>query len=246
MPEVFRYGIPETITTDQGSVFTGRKMKEFAKETGFKLLTSTPYYVQANGQVEAANKFIINLIKKHVGRKPKSWHQTLDQILQACRTSPKEATNTTPFRLTFGHDAVFPVEICLQSVRIQRQNDMAIDEYWNLMLDELVELDEERLIALDRLIKQKEKVANAYNKKVKTKMFALDDYVWKVILPMDQKYKSLGKWSPYWEGLFKIVQVFTNNAYEIKELSEDCRILRINGKYLKKYKPILQEITIET
>lgn len=65
---IYRFGIPETITTDQGSVFTGQKMQEFAKEMGFKLLTSTPYYAQANGQVEVANKVVIGLIKKHVGR----------------------------------------------------------------------------------------------------------------------------------------------------------------------------------
>ncbi|WJX95108.1 hypothetical protein P8452_76467 [Trifolium repens] len=63
---IYRFGIPESITTDQGSVFTGRKMVEFAQQTGFKLLTSTPYYAQANGQVEAANKIIIGLIKKHI------------------------------------------------------------------------------------------------------------------------------------------------------------------------------------
>src|SRR3954468_1650858 len=51
---IYRFGIPESITTDQGSVFTGRKMQDFAKEIGFKLFTSTPYYAQANGQVEAA------------------------------------------------------------------------------------------------------------------------------------------------------------------------------------------------
>jgi hypothetical protein len=39
-----RFGIPETITTDQGSVFTGQKMVRFVNQTGFKLLTSTPYY----------------------------------------------------------------------------------------------------------------------------------------------------------------------------------------------------------
>jgi hypothetical protein len=53
-------GIPETI--DQGSVFTCQKMVSFANQTEFKLLTSTPYYAQANGQVEAANKGIITLI----------------------------------------------------------------------------------------------------------------------------------------------------------------------------------------
>jgi len=50
-----RFGIPKTITTDQGSVFTSQKIVRFANQTGFKLLTSTPYYAQANGQVEAAN-----------------------------------------------------------------------------------------------------------------------------------------------------------------------------------------------
>jgi transposase len=67
-----RFGIPETITTDQGLVFTGQKMVQFVNEIGFKLLTSTPYYAQANGQVEAANKFIITLIKKKIKDKPKS------------------------------------------------------------------------------------------------------------------------------------------------------------------------------
>ena len=35
-----------------------------------------------------------------------------------------------------------------------------------------------------------------------------------------------------------------NNVFEIEELNDYQRILRINGKYLKKYKPILQEIKI--
>ncbi|XP_050915166.1 uncharacterized protein LOC127130145 [Lathyrus oleraceus] len=110
---VYSFGIPKTFTINQGSVFVGKKMQEFVVEIGFKLVTSTPYYAQENGQVEAANKMIISLIKKHVAKKPKNWHKTLDQILRACRTSPKEATNSTPFRLTFGHDVVLQVEICL-------------------------------------------------------------------------------------------------------------------------------------
>lgn len=61
---IYGFGIPEIITTNQGSVFTGRKMVKFAQETGYKLLTSTPYYAQANGQVGAAIKNIISIIKK--------------------------------------------------------------------------------------------------------------------------------------------------------------------------------------
>ena len=78
---IYRFGIPKTITTDQGSMSIGRTMVEFASKVGFKLLTLTPYYAQANGQVEAGNKIIIGLIKKHVGQKPINWHINLNQVL---------------------------------------------------------------------------------------------------------------------------------------------------------------------
>ncbi|XP_039686950.1 uncharacterized protein [Medicago truncatula] len=219
-------------------------MVKFAEDTGFKLLTSTPYYAQANGQVEATNKNTIAIIKRKIKAKPKNWPEILGEALWACRTSPKESINTTPFRLTFGHDTVLPVEILLQSVRIQRQCKIPFNHYWDMVIDELTDLDEERLTALEVLARQKEKVAKAYNKKVKSKFFAQGDLVWKVILPMDKKDRALGKWSPGWEGPWQILRVFSNNAYEIEELNDDRRILRINGKYLKKYKPTLQEIRI--
>lgn len=68
---ISRFVILETITIDKGSVFTRRKMVEFTSGIGIKLLTSTPYYVEANRQAEVANKVIISLIKKHVCQKQK-------------------------------------------------------------------------------------------------------------------------------------------------------------------------------
>ncbi|XP_058787247.1 uncharacterized protein LOC131661659 [Vicia villosa] len=124
------------------------------------------------------------------------------------KTSPKEATGATPFRLAYGHDAVLLVEIHVQSVRIQRQHEIPSEDYWNMMADELVDLDEERMLALYSLRRQKDKVARAYNKRVKDKVFAIDDLVWNFILPMDRNDRILGKLSPNWEGPFKIVRVF--------------------------------------
>ena len=134
-------------------------------------LTSTPYYAQANGQVEAANKVVISSIKKHVGKKPRNWHKTLDQILWACRTCLKEAIGTTPFRLTYGHDAVLLVEIHLQATRIHIHHEIPSEVYWSMMSDELVDLDEERLKALDLLRLQKKRVEKSYNRRVKPKTF---------------------------------------------------------------------------
>lgn len=111
-----------------------------------------------------------------------------------------------------------------------------------MVLDELVDLDEERLRALDVLTRKKERIAKSYNKRGKPKTFDVNDLVWKVILPMDRRDQILGKWSPSWEGPRKVLKIFSSNAYEVEELADDNRIMRINGKHLKTYKPLLQEI----
>lgn len=100
------------------------------------------------------------------------------------------------------------------------------------MFDELTDLDEERLAAIDILIRKKARVARVYKIRVKIKTFEINDYVWKVSLPMDQRDLTLGKWSPKREGPFQIIVMFMNNVYEIQELSMDRRILTVNGKYL--------------
>ena len=46
---IYQFGIPQTITTDQGAMFIFEEFESFAADIGFKLLNSSPYYVQANG-----------------------------------------------------------------------------------------------------------------------------------------------------------------------------------------------------
>nr|KYP41814.1 hypothetical protein KK1_036807 [Cajanus cajan]KYP41815.1 hypothetical protein KK1_036808 [Cajanus cajan]KYP41816.1 hypothetical protein KK1_036809 [Cajanus cajan] len=50
---------------------------------------------------------------------------------------------------------------------------------------------------------------------------------------MDQKSRHLGKWSYNWEGPFIIEQVYSKNAYVIKEINSKAVSKVINGKYLK-------------
>ncbi|KAL1363986.1 hypothetical protein AAHE18_03G185900 [Arachis hypogaea] len=161
---VHRFGIPQSITTDQGTMFIGIKVMEYAKSTDIKMLSSTSYYVQANGQVEATNKILIALIKKHIGRQPRNWHQTLSQVLWTYRNSPRGSTGTTPYKLVYGHDAVLPIDINLQSIRVARQDEIPVVDYWNSLYDELNELDDERLRTLERVIRQKEIMSKSYNR----------------------------------------------------------------------------------
>ena len=67
-----------------------------------------------------------------------------------------------------------------------------------MMYDKLNVLDEERLIALENIIRQKEKVAKHYKSIIKgeEKIFSNWRSGLEVILPIDKKWKVIGKWSP--------------------------------------------------
>ncbi|KAI5351772.1 hypothetical protein L3X38_004663 [Prunus dulcis] len=153
-----RFGIPESITTDRGSSFISRDMLDMAEAFKFKLLQSTPYYAQANGQAESSNKVIINIIRKMLEKNPKQWHEKLSETLWAYRTSKREATGMTPYALTYGHDAILPMEIAVQSLRISHQHGLTGEDYSQAMLLELEELDASRIDTLNKLLAGKQAV----------------------------------------------------------------------------------------
>ncbi|XP_015971350.1 uncharacterized protein LOC107494829 [Arachis duranensis] len=232
---IHQFEIPQTLSTDQGTMFTGQQIKNFAASRSINIITSTPYYAQANGQVEVADKILISLIKKHIRNKPRMWHETLSQVFWAYQNSPRGSTGTSPYKLVYGHDAMLPLEINLNTLRISKQNDLPVDDYWNAMFDELNELDSERILALENMVRQKESIARSYNRRIREKYFNIEELVLKVILPMKKKLKFLGKWSHTWEGHFQVVGSYSGNAYRIKDIDSGKIIDSINGKYLKQY-----------
>ena len=46
---IYWFGVPETITTNQDTLFIGEKFKTFTQQFGFRLVHSSSYYTQANG-----------------------------------------------------------------------------------------------------------------------------------------------------------------------------------------------------
>ena len=130
---------------------------------------------------------------------------------------------------------MLPMEVVVPSLRVSRQNGLNPQEYIEAMMMELKALDGKRLQALDHIMIQKKKVARAYNKRVRRKSFEERELVWKVVLPIGAKDRELGKWSPNWEGPFKVHQVLPGNAYWLLSLEGEPHKRFINEKYLKKY-----------
>jgi transposase InsO family protein len=151
---IYRFGIPQTITTDQGAQFVSLEFREFAESMGIKLFNSSPYYAQANGQAEAFNKIMIKLIQK-IDQKPRRWHSVLSEAPWAYRMAPHGATKTSPYELVYGHHAILPWEMQLDSRRVVLQKDLSSKDYSGLMMDELEDLHMIRLRALENIEKNK-------------------------------------------------------------------------------------------
>jgi hypothetical protein len=113
---------------------------------------------------------LIKIIKKRIKDNPRRWHEKLSEALWAHRTSRHGATKVTPFELLYGQDAVLPMEIHLQSLRVTGQGNLSA-EYHELMMDRIDDVHESRFKAFEEIEKEKIKIAKVYNKCVMKKLF---------------------------------------------------------------------------
>ncbi|CAL2229815.1 unnamed protein product [Prunus armeniaca] len=71
---------------------------------------------------------------------------------QAESSNKREATGMTPYALTYGHDAILPMEIVVQSLRIAHQHNLVRENYSQAMLLELEGLDASKIDTLNKLL----------------------------------------------------------------------------------------------
>ena len=140
-------------------------MQEFAESYKIKILNSSPYHAQANGQAESSNKIMIKLIKKKIEENLRRWHEVLSEALWSHRISRHGTTKVTPFEFVYGQEAVLPVEVNLDDYRLAKQNDLSAVDYYDLMMDNIDEVSDRRMQALKEIEKDKLRIARAYNKR---------------------------------------------------------------------------------
>jgi hypothetical protein len=107
------------------------------------------------------------------------------------------------------------------------------------MLDRLDEATDERIKALGEIERDKLRVARVYNKKVKEKSFQVGDLIRKTIFPIGSKSSKFVKWSPNWEGLYRVEEVIPKNSYMVQSVQGTSLPRALNKKYLKRYYPTI-------
>ncbi|GJZ62208.1 reverse transcriptase domain-containing protein [Tanacetum coccineum] len=70
-------------------------------------------------EVEVTNREIVKGMERWLGKTYQGWVNKLPQVLWAHRTTPKSSNRETPFSLVYGSETVIPIEISIETRRIQ-------------------------------------------------------------------------------------------------------------------------------
>ena len=117
------------------------------------------------------------------------------------RTTARTPTGETPFRLTYGTEAVIHVEVRVASTRRIAFSEEGNDDKLRLSLDCL---DEVRDKASSRMAKYQRKMAEYYNKRVKLRQLDIGDLILHKVTTAT-KDPTQGKLRSTWEGPYRVV-----------------------------------------
>ena len=98
-----RYGMPNSIITDNGTNFAKGALEQYCSVSGIRLDLASVAHPQSNGQVEQANGLILSGIKPRLVeplvRSPGSWLDELPAVLWSVHTTPNRLIGFTSFFL---------------------------------------------------------------------------------------------------------------------------------------------------
>ena len=164
---ILRFSIPMVCVSDNDTKFIGSKFSKFLDDFGIQQKFRSIGH-PGNGAIETANKIIFEGIIKWLGDAKGFCAEELPWVLWAYRTTPRSSTGKTPFILASGTDSLDPVEIRLESYRIQLFDPKANEFGIQANLDML---EEEREAAHQRNVRYQQQAAQCYDSGVRKRSF---------------------------------------------------------------------------
>ena len=106
---ISRYGIPETVVTDNATNFTSNLFKEISNSLGIQLKHTSTYNPESNGIIERCHRTLKTaLTARCVGR---DWSRQLQWVLLGLRTTPHTALGASPAEVLYGKNLRIPADL---------------------------------------------------------------------------------------------------------------------------------------
>ena len=201
------HGLPDSIVTDRGSLFTSKFWSSLCYFFGIKQRLSTAFHPAKNRQTERQNSTIEAYLRAFVNFDQNDWAKLLPMAEFAYNNAKNASTGHMPFELNCDyHSRVFfkkDSDPCSQS---KIANELSAE------LRELMAVCRENLHYAQELQKR------AHDKGVKHRSYALGDKVW-----LNSKYiktKQNQKLEANFFGLFQMLYPVVKQAYKLELLKK--------------------------
>ncbi|XP_074327726.1 uncharacterized protein LOC141665638 [Apium graveolens] len=137
----------------------------------------------------------------------------------------------TPFMLTYGYEAMVPVEVGSGSLRRDCYRKEEAEFNQRLHLDLLEETRENSQL---RLAAYQQRATRYYNKKVKGQWLKVGDLVLRKVMPNTKKPQH-GVFGANWEGPYRIKSILWKGTYHLEDMEGKLVPRAWNAEHLRKY-----------
>jgi transposase InsO family protein len=140
---VHRFGVPNSIITDNGMQFTSKKFLSFYDDHHIHVDWAAVAHPQTNGQVERANGMILQGLKLRIFNRlnkfVRRWVTELPAVLCSLRTTPSQATGFTPFFMVYGSEAILSTDLEYGAPRVRAYDSQGNQTSHEDVVDQLEE-----------------------------------------------------------------------------------------------------------
>jgi hypothetical protein len=201
---ITRFGCPRFFMSDQGMHFINNTICVMTKEFEVHHQKIIPYHPQANGTVETFKKILENALTKIYNINRDDWDLKVLEVLWVCRTTCKNFTGHTPFKMVYSQEEVVPLELLVTSLHVAAITQMTERGVVQERLNQLLTMEEDQILAGFHQHVQKAIDKAWRNRHIKKKTFKEGD----LVLMYDNKsFQHPRKLIMHWLGLYEVKSI---------------------------------------
>jgi len=167
---ILKFGIPQSILTDQGSNFMCEVFGNVCKILKIKRIKCTAYHPQTNGALERTHRVLVKYLRCFILEDQSNWDKWLPYATFVFNTTPHTSTGFTPHELLFGRKPNIPG-------LLQRDPPDTVYAYDDFVKELQSRLQSSYQVATNNLVRHKERSKEYHDRNVNTPLFTTGDQV---------------------------------------------------------------------
>jgi hypothetical protein len=200
------HGIPKTIISDRGTQFVAHFREQLHESLGTKLIRSSSYHLQTDGQTERINQILEDRLRASILHFDNSWDKCLSLAGFSYNNSYQASLKMAPFDALYGRRCRTPLNWSEAGERTLFGLDLVKDA-------------EERVQVIRENLKMAQVRQKSYHDNgTAPRHFEVGDYVYLKVSPTKgvQRFGVKGKLAPRYIGPYEVIEVCGPVAYRVQ------------------------------